>query len=139
MVTPITYIGYDQDGKQVCTCTAEDANNYLNPSEVQKGIENVEDVLTEQIKNIRYALYDLEKDAETAIIVQGTKMTQMIEDICTDFSSLPGILINGIDGMDGLSVLYDKAEVAHDQKQNETNETARNKVKSTTGVVRVSP
>lgn len=132
MVTPKTYVGYDHEGKQVCSCTAEDANNYLNQAEVQKAIENVEDVVTEQMKVISHALQDVAVDAESAIIVQGTKMTQTIEDTCIALNSLPEQFVSTI------SSLYDEAVSAHDKLQQQANSDAETKVRSTVGVESVS-
>ena len=133
MVTPNTYVGYDKDGQQICSCPATDANTYINPEEVKAGIENVISVVSEEMTKVSKALQDVAPDADTAVIVQGTKMTETIEQTCDALGSLSGTFGDSISG------LYDQAMAVHDKLQNQANQEARSAVSSTSGVVRVSP
>ncbi len=132
MVSPKTYRGYDEEGKQVCSCTAVDANGYINPDEVKAAIDNVESVVSEQMNNISKALSNVAPEAEEAVIVQGTKMTETIEEICSSLGSLSGTFA------DSISSLYTESVRAHDEIQTQANDDAYNAVASSSGVVRVS-
>lgn len=132
MVSPRTYRGYDEEGKLVCSCTAVNANEYINPAEVQAAMTKVEDVVTDQMNNVCKALDNVTPDAEEAIIVQGTKMTEAIEETCSALKSLPGTFA------DSISSMYTEAISAHDRLQNQANDEARQAVRSTSGVSTVS-
>lgn len=131
MVAPKTFIGYDEEGKQICTCTAIDANEYINPEEVQAAIDNVISVTSEEMSKVSSALQKVAPDADSAIIVQGAKMTQAIEETCTAVTGLPTSF------GDSISNMYTIALAEHDRLQQEENDEARNTAQSTPGVVRV--
>ena len=131
MLAPKTYTGYDQDGNQVCSCTATDACEYINPDEVQAAIDNVERVAEEQIQNIISALQGVAPDASDAVIVEGTKMDGVIEDVCTSLGTVSKSI------GDSISSMYTEALSAHDQLQQNSNDQAYNSVISYNGVVRV--
>lgn len=132
MLTPKTYKGYDSDGKCVIEYTAVDANDYINPAEVQAGIDKVKAAFTEQMKEVGDKLRAITADASEAIIVQGTKMDEVIEDTADALDKVPAQIYDSISG------LYTEAEAAHDKIQTAANEEARNAAASYTGVVRVS-
>ena len=130
-LAPKTYTGYDNEGKKVCSCTATDANEYINPEEVQAAIDNVEQVASEQMQTISSALNNIAPEADEAVIVQGTKMTGVIEEICTALSSISGSIT------DSISSMYTEAVRAHDEIQNRLNDQAYNAVAGSSGVVSV--
>ena len=132
METPRTYRGYDSDGKCVIQCSAQDANQWLNPAEVQKAINNVEDVFKEQMRAVGTALQDIVYDAEQSIIVQGTNMGETIEETARAINTLPSQAMQGISG------LYEYSVQAHDNLQKQANNYAYNQAASASGVVRVS-
>ncbi len=119
MVSPKTFKGYNEKGEVLSTVPAENANNYINPVNVQNAINNVETVAKEGFDLIKKALSQVEPDASEAIIVQGTKMTAAIEETGKALDTLPR------DFKDSISVLYDESVKAHDQLQNEFNDQAR--------------
>ena len=114
MVAPKSYTGYDKDGNAVVTYTAVDANEYLNPEEVQDAIDNVGTVATEAMSGLSKSLKNIEQDAEEAIIVQGTKMTESIDAVASSLDS-----------------------IAHDTLQNNANDEAYNSALTTANVVKV--
>ena len=118
MVSPVTYRGYDQEGKCITQHTGVDANTQINPAEVKAAIENVKTVFAEQMEAIAQSLTNISEDAEEAVIVQGTNMGQTIEDTAMVLKELPNQIIQGID------VLYDYAVQAHDQLQDTNNARA---------------
>ena len=128
MVGPETYTAYDKDGNVIGTYTAEDTNNYINPSEVKAALDNLKTVFQEQMKNIARALNDIELDAGDAIIVQGTKMDEEIREMAQAISSdVPTQALNGID------TLYDTAVSAHDKIQQQLNEQAKSAAQAAAG------
>ena len=52
MEVPKTYIATNSEGQQVCVAKAQDANNLINPAEVQKALDKIEKVAEEGMKNI---------------------------------------------------------------------------------------
>ena len=132
MKTPKTYIGYDSQGNRVGSCTAVDANEYINPSEVQAAIDNVEIVATEQMGLIVSALNSITDDASEAVIVQGTKMTSTIEEVVEALGKIPESIT------DSISSLYTEAVSVHDQLQTTANDNAYNSMRNTAGVTSVS-
>ena len=131
MLAPKTYVGYDNTGNRVGSCTAVDATTYIDPAEVQAAINNVESVASEQMGLINTALNATTADADEAVIVQGTKMTASIEEVCSALTSIPGSI------KDSISSMYDAAVSAHDQIQEQANQDAYNTIKNTTGVTTV--
>ena len=131
MLAPKTYVGYDNTGNRVGSCTAVDATTYIDPAEVQAAINNVESVASEQMGLINTALNATTADADEAVIVQGTKMTSSIEEVCSALTSIPGSI------KDSISSMYDAAVSAHDQIQEQANQDAYNTIKNTTGVTTV--
>jgi hypothetical protein len=134
LTMPVTYKGYNSEGELITTLTATDANNYINPSEVQAAIKNLESVAEEEMNNICNALNNVAPDADEAVIIQGTKMTDTIEDICTAVKSLPTSL------SDSLSEVYNQAVSAHNSIQAEANAQAKSAVWSSSDkITKVSP
>ena len=131
MLAPKTYVGYDNTGNRVGSCTAVDATTYIDPAEVQAAINNVESVASEQMGLINTALNATTADADEAVIVQGTKMTSSIEEVFSALTSIPGSI------KDSISSMYDAAVSAHDQIQEQANQDAYNTIKNTTGVTTV--
>lgn len=132
MVAPKTYTGYDKDGKAVAHVTGVDANEYINPDEVQTAIDKVGTVAEEQMKTISSALNGISGEAADAVIVQGTKMDTVIEEVSKALDSVAGSI------KDSLSDMYTQAVKAHDTLQNQANDEAYNAVASASGVVSVS-
>ena len=132
METPRTYRGYDSEGTCVVKCTAQDANQWINPEEVQRAIENVEQVFTEQMREVGTALQNIIYDAEESVIVQGTNMGETIEETARAINTLPS------QAMEGISTLYEYSMQAHDNLHKQENIYAYKKAVSANGVVRVS-
>lgn len=120
MVSPKTYRGYDKDGNVLCTVTAVDANEYINPAEVRSALDKVKTVAEEGMENIVKALNNVEPDASEAVIVQGTKMTETINEVCTAIKDIPENMASSIEEA------YPRAVSEHDRLQNEANDTAYN-------------
>ena len=132
MVAPKTYTGYDKDGKAVAHATGVDANEYINPDEVQTAIDKVGTVAEEQMKTISSALNGISGEAADAVIVQGTKIDTVIEEVSKALDSVAGSI------KDSLSDMYTQAVKAHDTLQTQANDEAYNAVASASGVVSVS-
>lgn len=132
MESPKTYYGFDETGGCVSTAPAKDANNDINPSEVQAAINNLKNVFSEQLTDVARELRAISQDADEAIIVQGTSMAQSIEDAATLLTQLPTQVTAGIDD------LYGYAVEAHDHLQTGYNNKAYAEAASHPGVVRVS-
>ena len=132
METPKTYVGYDSQGNRVVSCTAANANEYINPAEVQAAIDNVSSVATEQMGLISSALSNLTSDANEAVIVQGTKMTGVIEELCGAIEGVPSSIYDKISGY------YDEAMKIHDELQRKANGEAEQAAWGKEGVVSVT-
>ena len=133
MVEPKTYTGYDKENNIVGTCTAVDANDYINPADVKRAIDNLESVVNEQVSNISKALTSVAPDASHAVIVKGTNMQATIEEMATSISD--GTITNSIVG--SVDEMYTVAVSSHDQLQNSANDEAYNTILSADGVVKV--
>ena len=131
MIAPKTYRGYNEDGEQIASATAEDANNYLNPDEVKAAVEQVKEAIKDGISSITKALNNLTTDAEEALIVQGTSMAGPIEEVCTGIKGLPDDIGESMDG------IYTQSVKVHDDFQKELNSAAKKSVQSVSGVVKV--
>ena len=130
METPKTYTGYGEDGQVVISKTSEDANNYLNPAEVQKAVEHIGEVAEEQAVILRKATYHLRGEADHALIISATDMSDAISDI-TDIQER---VVEAIKG--SFVDVYDNAVKAHDEIQRKLNEQMRQYVSTYPGVVR---
>ena len=119
MEVPKTYIATNSEGQQVCVAKAQDANNLINPDEVKKALDKIEKVAEEGMKNIISAMTDITYDAEEAIIVEGTKMTETIENVCKELKQVPDTLMGSI------SSIYQEAVRAHDELQIKANNEAK--------------
>lgn len=131
MVAPATYYGYDENQNCIVTGNAEDATAYLNPQQVQKAIEKVQKVMEEQMSEIVRALMQVSDDASDAVIIQGTKMSGVVDDMAEVISNLPAQLLNGYDQ------LYATALANKDKIQENLNANAYNAVLATNGVVSI--
>lgn len=131
MVTPKTYRGMDEEGKEICSCTAVDANSYINPDEVESAIANVRSAAESAMQAASSALSNVAPTAADAVIVKGTDMTATIEASCTALNQVPGALMASIEDM------YTEAVSVHDRLQNEANDEAKAAVLGTSGVVNV--
>jgi hypothetical protein len=78
------------------------------------------------------ALNNIAPDADEAIIVQGTKMTETIEEICTALKEIPASIVNSV------SEISLQAQTVHDQLQDSENTYAHNIVASYDGVQSVN-
>ena len=119
-VSPMSYHGYDSEGKCVSSATAEDATNYIDPAAVAAAVDKVESVAEEEIELVASDLKKLMDDSEDSIIVQGTKMTATFEEVISGIKTIPG-QIGG-----SLADLKTLAQQARDKKQNELNQKAYN-------------
>ena len=131
MREPITYRGYGENGQVITSVSGEDADNYLNPAQVQMKINNVSEVMNEQITMIQDALSDMLNDVNQAIIVNNTSMAPQFEELIESlevFKSTPG---------QALESVYNDSVTAHDSIQDQLNENARGSVLNTNGVVRL--
>lgn len=131
MVGQATYYGYDKDGNNLVHGTADNANNYINPDDVAKAIENLANVIIEQMSTIARELAKVGEDSRSAIVVQGTSMGGTIDELNEIIVALPDQLLNGIDA------LYQNAVIARNSCQEQLNRQMYNQVASYSGVVRV--
>lgn len=119
-VSPMSYRGYDSEGKCVSSATANDATNFIDPAAVAAAVDKVQSVATEEMELIATALGKLTEDVNDAIIVQGTKMTATFEEVISGIKTIPGQIGGSIADLKTL------AQQAHDQLQNEFNQAAYN-------------
>lgn len=127
-----TYRGYDSQNQCIVTCTANDANTYINPTDVANAVKKVQDVASTDFPPIVSALKDIMEEEKQAIVIKGTKMTETVEQIAEVLNTFPGQLA------DSLTDLVSKAESEHDRIQKEMNDAAYSACKGTAGVVSVS-
>ena len=133
MVEPKTYTGYDKESNIVGTCTAVDANEYINPDEVQKAIDNLEAVANKELSLIAKALSNIAPDSAHAIIVKNTDMQKTIDEMSLSISN--GEITKSI--VASVKEMYTVAVSAHDQLQNSANDEAYNTILNAEGVVTV--
>ena len=132
MVTPRSFYGYDQKGNCIASCNAYDVTSVLDPNEIKAAIENLINVFQEEMVNLANALRETTADSNEAIVVEGTKMTGLIEDTADSILQIPSQVI------DSFTELYNIAVQRHDTLQNEVNEEAYNLVRGHSGVVRIT-
>ena len=131
MIAPKTYVGYDNEGNRIASCTAQNANEHLNPADVQAAIDNIKSVLDEQMRIISTALNNIAPEAGAALIVQGTKMEAPIQEMSNELGKVADSVV------DSISSVYTEAVSVHDDIQNQLNDAAYNTIRSTQGVVSV--
>lgn len=131
MDSPITYYGYDSNNEKKCYCKAEDANNYINPGEIAKKIEEANTELETGLNQVCKDLDSVEHDASTAMIVNGASMAPAIEARIEYIRGIPGKV------KEQLEKFYQETISVHDEIQRQLNEKAYNAVDSTSGVVNV--
>lgn len=129
---PKTYTGYDKDNQFVTKKTAEDADNYINMSDVEAKISDINDEITEGIKSISTKLSKYSTDTDDALLVQGANMKKPIEDLIEGIKTLPST----VEG--DLSEIKTAIAKAHDDMQEDLNSEAYNAVKNTSGVTSVN-
>ena len=132
MKYPKTFTGYDKDGKIITSCTAENANNYINPDEVKTAVNNLNTTIDTEITTITSELNNLKSDVEVGIIVQGTNMTENVETLSSAIDDVAEAAKEAAESVHSSSIK------AHDQIQQELNQSAKNTVNSYPGVVSVS-
>ena len=130
MVEVKTYKGYDDEGKCICTKTAKDANNDLNPEEVKAALDNLNDVMADASKTLKKSIEGLIPAADEALLIKGSGYKKKINDVLDDADVGIAYLNTNYDG------LYEKAVVFHDKKQREYNNEAKSACWKS-GVVRV--
>lgn len=118
--SPRTYRGYNSNNEVVITKQAANANNEINPTEVKQAIENVKAVFDEQMNGVARALRNISQDADEAIVVEGTKMNDTIEETANLLTQIGPQITQGIDALYGLSV------EAHNKIQQNFNNQAYN-------------
>ena len=67
MLAPATYSGYNEKGKCIVTRTAQDANEFINPSEVQAAIETVINCL-DVYDSVTNGLKNLINDSDKSVV-----------------------------------------------------------------------
>ena len=143
---PKTYNGYGDDKdangniissgtKLIITKTAEDANNYVNPSDVKKALRDLKDSMNGSnggITRVQKALQNVAVDADGHMLsVEDATMYPTIEAIASGLSQAS----TSIDKL--VAEVQDFAEKEHDKKQIEYNQQAEAEVRGTAGVTRV--
>ena len=118
--SPRTYRGYNSNNEVVITKQAANANGDLNPVEVKQAIENVKAVFEEQMNGVARALRNISQDADEAIVVEGTKMNDTIEDTAQVLTQIGPQITQGID------TLYELSVDAHNKIQQNYNNMAYN-------------
>lgn len=118
-----SYSVYDSDGNLIGTYTAEDANNYINPAEVQTAVTNIKTTVNGQLNGIAGKLSGV--DVSRTVLVQGTTIDGQVNEV------IKGIVGSTTDTGEGsatssLDSLVTAAEAAHDNIQSQLNEQAYN-------------
>ena len=126
--SPRTYRGYNSNNEVVITKQAANANGEINPTEVKQAIENVKAVFDEQMNGVARALRNISQDADEAIVIEGTKMNDTIEETAQVLTQIGPQITQGID------TLYDLSVEAHNKIQQNFNNQAYNACR-VTGVV----
>lgn len=104
MVGPATYYGYDDKQNLIVHGTAEDANNYINPEEVQAALENLMVVFEEQMNKIATNLTKIGEDAGQAIIVQGASMEGTVEDAAAQIRQIPDGILGEVENLKEIAI-----------------------------------
>ena len=131
MLEPETYNGYDSNNEKICYCTAEDANNKINPSEIEPLITKAKTTLKDGLDTVWKELDSLVNTASTAVIVNGASMAPAIDDTINYIKTIPPAIDVQLDAF------YDEVVSVHDQIQQQFNDQAKNAVLSTSGVEHV--
>lgn len=117
LTSPGIYYGTNEQGETI-TVRAQDANDYINPQNVLNAINNIDSIVTEELKKITDALQPLGAEIDTAIVVKDKKMEQTVDDICI-------AIMDSAKYFDAISGLYNDAVEAHNNLQQQLNNEAQ--------------
>lgn len=132
MEMPKTYKGYNSENNLIATCPARDAREYIDPDKVKAAIENFNNVVKESMDAIINAInVIIAPDAQEAVIVEGTRITPVLEEVNEGIANTANQMIEIV------STIYDEAVRAHEAIQQQANNDAFYKVRTYTGVVSV--
>ena len=129
MLEPETYNGYDSNNEKICYCTAEDANNKINPSDIEP--LKAKTTLRDGLDTVWKELDSLVNPASTAVNVNGASMAPAIDDTINYIKTIPPAIDTQLDAF------YQEVVSVHDQIQQQFNDQAKNAVLSTSGVEHV--
>lgn len=139
---PHTYTGYgnqyDSSGNVTATNvvitsqTAQDANSYVNPSEVTKAVDDLKSTLKTSIDDIQGKLRNVSVDANGNMLkVEDATMEPIINAAADSLDQIMPSLTSTLDD------IITFANTEHDKKQKEFNDAAESAVRNTSGVISV--
>ena len=123
-VTVETWVGYDEEGKEIKRIKAADANGDINPEEISTAIEKVKTACEEKMKGMVGKIDALRNVAFEAIRIEGMTLDEFIgaiEEVINGF----GDEIAGI-----LNPLVQQAIAEHDRLQTQYNSEAESSAAS---------
>ena len=137
-VLPKKYAGYDEKDKEIVRLQARDVNEFLDIAGVEAQLNNINTTIETEINNICKKLKDIiTNDSEddyvdiNALVIEGTNMSGVLEDIITELKSLPEQM------QDSLSDIPKKVGKKIDEIQTDLNNRAQEEVSNTKSVVTV--
>lgn len=119
MISPRTYYGYNSENECIHSVTAENANNYIDPAEVQAAIDKFKTTVSDELGKVSKALSNITQEASEAVIVQGTKMDKVIEETATALGTIGESMGSSVES------IYSEAVKAHDTIQEQLNANAK--------------
>ncbi len=127
-----TYKGYDSKNNYLAHCEAKDAKEYIDPDRVKAALENFNSVVKESMDAIITAINTIiAPDAQEAVIVEGTRITPILEEVNEGIAAIANQMIESV------STLYDEAVIRFNEIQTQANNDAYQQVRTYTGVVNV--
>lgn len=128
-----TYTGYGSKNEVLAYATAKSAKEYIDPDRVKAALENFNNVVKESMDAIIQSINTIiAPDAQEAVIVEGTRITPVLEDVNEAISMYANKMI------EDLSILYEEALRKYDELQIQANNDAYYAVRSQAGVINVT-
>ena len=112
------------------TVSAADAKAYIDPTAVQKAIDELLKAFEDNIKKIQKAILNVSVDAGGQMLsVRDATMEPVLESYASGLDEVTSLVASGIEGANGEPGIYEMAVNYYNQKQEEYNQEAHDKAR----------
>ena len=126
-----TYVGYDDKGNEIASCTANDMSKYIDPEAMKVAVNNlITDVQHEIFHSVNHALLTAKLDARD--VISASKIGDAIDQVIEQMKEIS----SGIEAV--FSSTYANAVAIQDEQQRQMNSEARESVRRLNNVTTVS-
>lgn len=123
LTNPKTYEGIDPSTKEVVgPITAQNADEIIDPAEVAKKIKNASEIIEKEMGNLASGIAPTADDSKEAIIIEGTDMSETINEIANIIKEFATEINKSIEG------LYEESVNARNHIQDLLNDQARQSI-----------